>query len=206
MSTMPRTTPAAPLVRTGRRTVAAACVLSLVAAGVHMLVTPEHFAAWWGYGMFFVVVANVEIALACLLVLHPSRWILRAGLWSTMATLLMYFVSRTSGIPLGPDSGMVEEVETLGLIATVAEAGMLVAFGAMLADRERSRTLTLLALVGAGLWVASLSGALTPSSAALEQGHEHGHGAATESAHTHTHARGDAPLPFISDRQRNKPR
>ena len=204
MSAMPTSTPAAPVVRIGRGTVAAACVLSLVAAGVHMLVTPEHFAAWWGYGMFFVLVANAEIALACLLVLHPSRWVLHAGVWSTMATLLMYFVSRTAGIPLGPDTGMVEEVETLGLIATVAEAGMLVAFVAMLADRERSLSLTLLAIVGAVLWVASLSGALTPSPAALEQGHEHGHGAAAKSEHAH--ARGDAPLPFISDRQRNKPR
>lgn len=200
------TTDAAPLVQTGRRTVAAACTLSLVAAAIHMLVTPEHFAEWWGYGTFFVIIANVEIAFACLLVLHPSRWVIHAGVWSTMATLLMYLVSRTAGIPLGPEAGAVEEVETLGLIATAAEAGMLVACVAMLADRDRSRTLTAVALIGAGLWAASLSGALTPSADAVAHSHgdEHGEGAAAE--RVHTHAGGEAPLPFISDSQRNKSR
>ena len=94
--------------RPRRRSAAPALVLAgalaVVAAGVHMLVTPEHLAAWWGYGAFFIVITNVEIAIVGLLVIKPSTWAVQVAIWTTLATLLMYLVSRTAGIPLGPDA------------------------------------------------------------------------------------------------------
>ena len=166
-----------------------------------MLVTPEHLAAWWGYGAFFIVITNVEIAIVGLLVIKPSTWAVQVAIWTTLATLLMYLVSRTAGIPLGPDAGMVEEVDALGVVATVAEAGLLVLLCGMLADRARSRTLTVLALIGVLLWGAALTGVLSPGANAAVGGHAQsaqGHGA---SAAAH-----EATLPVIPDSVRSRPR
>jgi hypothetical protein len=175
--------------------------LAVIAAGVHMLVTPEHLAAWWGYGAFFIVITNVEIAIVGLLVIKPSTWAIQVAIWTTLATLLMYLVSRTAGIPLGPDAGMVEAVDALGVVATVAEAGLLVLMCGMLADRARSRTLTVLAAIGVLLWGAALTGVLSPGANAVVGGHgesAQGHGA---SAAAHR-----ATLPVIPDSVRSKPR
>jgi hypothetical protein len=177
---------------------ALAATLSLIAAGVHMLVTPEHLAAWWGYGAFFVAVTNAELALACLLMLRPSARLVHAGLWSTLATLLMYLVSRTAGVPLGPDAGLVEEVEALGIIASVSEAALLVVLAGMLGARSRSRTLTAFAGIAVALWMAALSGVLPPGVAT--DGHAHGQHQSAAGGHASGH---EPVLPVIPDSVRN---
>jgi hypothetical protein len=176
----------------------AVAALSGVAAGIHLGVAPEHFGEWWGYGAFFVIAAAGECALVVLLALRPRAWVLQVGIWATLATILMYLVSRTSGIPLGPETGVVEPVELPGLAATAAEGALLVVLCRLLAGRERRRTLNALGLVGAALWVAALSGALAPPAEPVAGGHG-GHGAAV-----HDHAA--MGVPFIPDRVRNAPR
>lgn len=180
------------------RTFRAVAVSSGVAAGIHLGVAPEHFREWWGYGTFFVLAAAGECALVVLLGLRPRAWVLQAGIWATLATILMYLVSRTSGIPLGPASGVVEPVEAPGLAATAAEGALLVVLCGLLAGRERRRTLNALGLVGAALWVATLTGALAPPAEPVPGGHG-GHGGAV-----HEHAA--MGVPFIPDSVRNAPR
>src|SRR4051794_27985651 len=109
------------MVRVPRRALQAAAVLSLEAAVIHVRVAPEHFAEWWGYGAFFVLAAAAELAFVCVLAWRPSGWLVQAGIWGSLATMLMYLISRTGGIPLGPDAGAVESVDGLGVAATVAE-------------------------------------------------------------------------------------
>ena len=77
-------------------------ILCGVAAGIHLGAAPQHFAEWWGYGAFFLVAAVGECALVALLALRPRAWVVQAGIWASLATMLMYLLSRTSGIPLGP--------------------------------------------------------------------------------------------------------
>jgi hypothetical protein len=173
----------------------AVAVLSGVAAGIHLGVAPEHFGEWWGYGAFFVLAAAGECALVGMLVLRPRVWVLQVGIWTTLATILMYLVSRTSGIPLGPHAGVVEPVELSGLAATAAEAALIVVLCRLLAGRERRRTLNALGLVGAALWLAALTGALAPPAQPVASGH----GAAV-----HEHAA--MSVPFIPDSVRNAPR
>jgi len=179
-------------------TFAAVAILSGVAAGIHLGVAPEHFAEWWGYGAFFVLAAVGECALVALLALRPRAWVVQAGIWASLATMLMYLLSRTAGIPLGPATGIVEPVELPGLAATVAEAALVVVLCGLLAGRERVRTLNALGLVGAALWVAALAGALAPPAQPVAGGHA-GHGAAL-------HAHAAMGVPFIPDSVRNAPR
>jgi hypothetical protein len=172
-------------------------VLCGVAAGIHLGVAPQHFAEWWGYGMFFLLAALGECALVALLALRPRKWVVHAGIWASLATVLMYLVSRTSGIPLGPATGVVEPVDLPGLAATAAEAATIVVLCGLLAGRERARTLNALGLVGGALWIAALAGALAPPAQPVASGHA-GHAAAQAHA-----AMG---VPFIPDSVRNAPR
>jgi hypothetical protein len=179
-------------------TFAAVAVLSGVAAGIHLGVAPEHFAEWWGYGTFFVVAALGECALVALLALRPRAWVVQAGIWASLATMLMYLVSRTSGIPLGPAAGVVEPVDLPGLVATTAEAALVVVLCGLLAGRVRVHTLNALGLVGGALWIAALTGALAPPAQPVASPHA-GHG---EAAHAHA----TMGVPFIPDSVRNAPR
>ena len=176
------------------RTVAIVCG---VAAGIHLGAAPQHFAEWWGYGAFFVLAAVGECALVALLALRPRAWVIQAGIWASLATMLMYLVSRTSGIPLGPATGVVEPVELAGLAATAAEGALVVVLCRLLAGRERARTLNALGLVGAILWIAALTGALAPPAQPVASAHG-GHGAAV--------AHAGMGVPFIPDSVRNAPR
>ena len=94
--------------------VPAARVLSAVgrhvlpAGAVHLLVAPEHFQEWWGYGCFFLVLATFQtlysLGLAAPAGLLPRREAyLLVGITANLLVLGLYVVSRTRGIPLfGP--------------------------------------------------------------------------------------------------------
>ena len=172
--------------------------VSGVAAGIHLSVAPEHFKEWWGYGAFFMFTALGECALVVLLALRPRAWVVQAGIWASLATMLMYLVSRTSGIPLGPAAGIVEPVELPGLGATAAEWAVVVMLCQLLPGRARAYTLIALGLTGAALWIAALAGALAPPAQPVPGAHA-GHGVAP---HKHP-AMG---VPFIPDSVRNAPR
>lgn len=175
-----------------------ASALAIVAAAIHVVVAPEHFAEWVGYGVFFVGTAVVEAGLVLALAKRPSPLIVQAGIWSTLATMIMYLVSRTAGIPLGPEAGTVEGIEALGVAATVAEAALMVTLCMLLSGAQLRRTTSALALVSAVLWVAAAGGYLAPSAHPGIAGHG-GHGAMA-------HGSEAKPLPRISDRVRNAPR
>src|SRR5262245_26076297 len=83
--------------RQGLRGIAAA--LSLVAAGIHLWVMPEHFAEWWGYGVFFLVAAAAQALFAAALLRAPSLALLRLGIIGNLAIIALWTVTRTVGIP-----------------------------------------------------------------------------------------------------------
>ena len=93
----------------------AVAILGGVAAGIHLGVAPEHFGEWWGYGTLSVLAAVGECTLVALVALRPRAWVIQAGIWASLATMLLYLVSRTSGMPLGPATGVVEPLDIPGL-------------------------------------------------------------------------------------------
>jgi hypothetical protein len=90
----------------------------LGAAGVHVAVTPEHFAETWVYGVFFVTLATLQVATAVLVLVRPSRHLAAALALANVAVVVLWAVSRTSGLPLGPQAGEVEAVGALDVLAT----------------------------------------------------------------------------------------
>ena len=131
----------------------AAAVFSLLAAGIHLWVMPEHFEEWWGYGMFFLVSAVVQGAYAAALMRRPSRPLLLLGVAGNLSIVALYLATRTVGIPFsGPHAGEVEGIGAADLSATTAELALVAALGAVLLrglPRERAVVfLFVLALVG----------------------------------------------------------
>ncbi|MEW5987319.1 MAG: hypothetical protein AB1791_11835 [Chloroflexota bacterium] len=54
--------------------------LSAVAGLLHLVVTPEHFTEWFGYGLFFLMVAVLQLLYAALLLARKAnRGLLLAG-------------------------------------------------------------------------------------------------------------------------------
>ncbi len=139
------------------RTLYAAAALSLLAALIHLWVTPEHFEEWWGYGAFFLVAAAVQVLYAPLVLVRPTRMVLLGGIAGNLAIVALYLLTRTVGIPLfGPGAGEVEGFGFVDVCATASEVGIAVALGAALlrnAAPERRRMILLIAavaLVGVG--------------------------------------------------------
>ena len=134
------------------RVLYAAAALSLLAALIHLWVTPEHFEEWWGYGAFFLVAALAQVLYVPLLLSRPTRPVLLLGIGSNLAIVVLYLLTRTVGIPLfGPAAGETEGVGLVDSCATASEVGIAVALGAALlrgTTTERRRVILLLLAVG----------------------------------------------------------
>ena len=136
----------------GGRTLYAAAALSLLAALIHLWVTPEHFEEWWGYGAFFLVTALAQALYAPLVLALPTRMVLLLGIAGNLTVVVLYLLTRTVGIPeFGPGAGEVEGVGFIDLCATASEVGIAVALGATLlreTTTERRRMILLFVAVG----------------------------------------------------------
>lgn len=131
--------------------------LSLLAAMIHLWVMPEHFEEWWGYGTFFLISAIAQGLYAPGLLLWPNRVILLAGVAGNLAIVILWLVTRTSGIPLfGPHAGEIEDVGTLDLVCTLAEVGIIAGLGALtlrdLPTERRIQIVVVLAVSALFFW------------------------------------------------------
>lgn len=123
-------------------------VLSIAAGLVHAVVTPDHFAEWWGYGLFFLFASFAQVAYGAVPLfarlvegepldrLWPRArvvvycWL---GIAGNVAIILLYVVTRTVGIPLfGPEAGVVEEVRTLDVVSKLLELGVITGLSVLL--------------------------------------------------------------------------
>ncbi len=138
----------------------AAAGLAFAAALIHLWATPAHLEQWWGYGTFFVATAAGQGAFGVALLRRVTQPLVLAGIWANAAIIALYVVTRTAGLPLGPQNGMVEDAGMLDMLATVAEVGVVVALVALLGGAYRGWTINALLLLGALLWVLRLTGVL----------------------------------------------
>lgn len=121
-----------------------AAALSIGAAVIHAIVTPEHFEEWWGYGAFFLVTTLAQAIFVLLLIARLwrvrtmsnnsrntsdrfTRFICVAGIVGNFAIIAMWIVTRTSGVPFfGPHAGVVEEITGIDLASKVIEAALII--------------------------------------------------------------------------------
>jgi hypothetical protein len=126
----PATTPLA------RPLAAVAAWTSLAAGLIHLVVVPEHWQESWLYGAFFVAATGAQLGLAVLLARRSSTWLLMTNIAVQLGLVALWAVTRTAGIPLGPEAGMVEAVGLLDSLCVAAQlvsaaaAGVLLRYGA----------------------------------------------------------------------------
>jgi cobalt-zinc-cadmium efflux system protein len=85
----------------------AAGVLCVVAGVVHLLYAPVHFEESHNVGFFFVAVGVDQIAAGLFLIAAPLVVpVAGATLLGTLAVIVIYVASRTTGLPIGPNPGV----------------------------------------------------------------------------------------------------
>jgi FtsP/CotA-like multicopper oxidase with cupredoxin domain len=118
----------------------AAAALTAGAGAIHLAVVPDHLHEYLLFGIFFAVVGAAQLGAAAAMV-RPTRR-LQAGLAIGQLLLVaLWLVSRTTGLPIGPEPWTPEEIGVadviciaLELLAVAVLVGLLVR-----APRRRSR-------------------------------------------------------------------
>ena len=141
-------------------TVYAASAFSLVAALIHLWVTPEHFEEWWAYGTFFLAVAFAQGLFCVVFPRSPGQLLAFVGVWGNLAVILVYVLSRTSGLPVGPHAGEIEDAGVLDMAATVSELATVILLVSVLRGSYRAFAVNALLLLGLAIWSLRLAGIL----------------------------------------------
>lgn len=171
-----------------------AAVLSLTVGAVHFGYAPHHLADDWAHGWFFMILGAYQVAFAVLVVARPRRWLWWSAVVVETASIATWIVSRTVGLPVGPEDLRTEAAGAPDIVCAAIEAMIIVlALVAVLAPTwlerpARDRTSTRFAAIAVGT-VAVVLGALvlTPSYTAAHE---------AASGHTHTEVEvvtGDSP-------------
>jgi hypothetical protein len=115
-------------------------VLSVGAGVIHAAVVPEHLAEEWAFGAFFILAAAFQIAWAILVVVRPSAIVASIGAVANGAIIAVWALSRTIGLPIGPEAWMPEPVSTLDVAATLMELLLVVSLVSKASSSSRRRS------------------------------------------------------------------
>jgi hypothetical protein len=98
-------------------------VTSLAAGAIHAVVVPEHLRESLLFGVFFAVIATFQIGWAGMTRdgFDPGRRFLATGVLVNAGIVVLWIVSRTVGVPVGPEPWMPEPRSVLDVTATVLE-------------------------------------------------------------------------------------
>jgi hypothetical protein len=185
----------------------AMAALSTGAAAIHFAVMFEHFSEYTLYGAFFLVLAWAQLVWPTVLIAlpfltwaaararparFPAGWsrsgltplaARRAAVWlwlgiaGNAGVLVIYFSSRSIGLPIGPDTKMVEAWGGLDLVCAIEEILLVVIAAVVLARpgllarpvRFRSQARSLASLLAAPVAViAATAAVMTPAWAGSE--------------------------------------
>jgi hypothetical protein len=116
-----------------------AALLSVAAGAIHLGVLPHHVQAGWLYGAFFAVSGITQLLWAAGAWVRPPAWWMAIGLLENAAIALLWLVTRTLGVPLGPSAGALDPVGVLDVTCTVAEVGIVAICAVMVARQQRHR-------------------------------------------------------------------
>jgi hypothetical protein len=97
-------------------------VASLLGAEViHSAFMDTHYREWKAAGVFFLILSIAEGLLAMVLLVFPGHRWYRLAIAVSIATVALWFISRTIGLPFGPERFHREAISRGDSVATVME-------------------------------------------------------------------------------------
>jgi hypothetical protein len=90
-------------------------------AAIHVVASTGHFSEWWLYGAFFACLAAWQAVWGVLIYRQPSENAILTGAGVNVGVALLWLVTRTTGLPFGPDRWSPENVGVLDVAATLDE-------------------------------------------------------------------------------------
>lgn len=118
----------------------AIAVASAGAAAIHFAVIEQHFAEYWLFGVFFVVVAAAQLGWVVAVVSNPTRMVYVVGALGNTLIAVTWVVSRTTGVPFGPEAGEPEPVGIADVVSTALELAVVVGTLLLLRGNELRRS------------------------------------------------------------------
>jgi hypothetical protein len=109
---------------------------SAFAGLIHAAACPEHFREASLFGAFFLVSAVAQVIWALLVLSRPTSWLLATGVALNAVIILLWVMSRTSGLPVGPDPWVREAIGAPDAIATLCELALVGVAGRLLTGRR----------------------------------------------------------------------
>lgn len=107
------------------------------AAAIHFAVAPEHFGEWWGFGTFFVLCGEAQLAWAL-----ARRRNVALGVAGSAFLIALWAVSRVSGLPFGPEPWTREAVAPADAVAVALEVVTVVSLIGRRSFMRHARRLT----------------------------------------------------------------
>jgi hypothetical protein len=110
---------------------------SIGAAVIHFLVTPDHFEEFVLFGVFFLGLGIFQAVWAGGVLVKPNVLVVAAGVLVSALVIGVWTLSRTTGLPIGPEAGEPEAVGLSDVLATALE-GLIVLGGTYLLLGQRT--------------------------------------------------------------------
>jgi hypothetical protein len=141
------------------RFVHVAAALSVSAALIHTAAAPAHSRGYAPFAALFLLTAVAQLTWGALVWNRPrARGLLAAGMAFNVGVLAFWLLSRTAGLPFGPDAGGPYPVHIHDAFATTQELAIVFAVGLAL---SRGLGAERFVPVIVPLWVLAAFGGLT---------------------------------------------
>ena len=98
-----------------------ACGLVWGAGLIHVAAAVEHYHEYRLYALFFALLAPLQFVWGLVVCRRPSRRLVLAGAVGCLLVVGLWVMSRTTGMPIGPEPWRPEAVGVIDAIATADE-------------------------------------------------------------------------------------
>lgn len=178
--------------------------VSVTAAGagiIHLVMVPSHLGEWAPEGWAFAVAGWLQLALAVVVLIRPTRAVLGVAAACSAVFVAAWAVSRTTGLPFGPESGVAEAAGTVDLACVGLEVAMALAAVTALVRPSFGgdwdhRVLVAASAVPVAVLVLTTAALASPSARDHAHGHDDGATGLAADGHDHSH---DAGVTTVGD-------
>src|SRR5262245_63383785 len=101
-------------------------VLSGAAGVIHLAMVPSHWGSSVAEGVGFAVTGWAQIVIAVMLLVSPSRALLRVTMLVNVFAIGAWMISRTWGLPFGEHSGQPHDAQFIDLVCVGIETALVV--------------------------------------------------------------------------------